>query len=153
MGLKSVTSVYVHWCTADTVRQFIGLPLPAAANAGLAETTPAGLSLAVEQLSVITRLQIWYALLCVVVEGYQQLAEKDEAVDQLLANEEMVAAMKGFQTALFHPQEAPLSDQLLRFMARAGSEHWPHALNAALKRYFESRIDVQGYIRHFAGAL
>jgi hypothetical protein len=153
MKLKSVTSLYVHWCTADTVKQFIGVPVPAAANAGLAETIPAGLTLAVEQLSVITRLQIWYALLYVVVEGYRELEEKDEAVDELLANEEMVAAMKGFQTALFHPQEAPLSDQLLRFMARPGSEHWPHTLNAALKRYLESRINVQEYIRHFTAAL
>lgn len=153
MGLKSVTSLYVHWCTADTVKQFIGFPLPAAANAGLAETIPAGLTPAVRQLSVITRLQIWYAFLYVVVEGYQQLEEKDDAVDELLANEEMVAAMKGFQTALFHPQEATFPDQLLRFMACPDSELWPHALDAALKRYFESRIDVQGYIRHFAGML
>ena len=153
MGLKSVTSLYVHWCTAEAVKQFICLPLPAAASAGRAETMPAGLTLAVEQLSVITRLQIWYALLHVVVEGYQQLEEKDAAVDALLANQEMVAAMKGFQTALFQPQEATLPDQQLRFMACPGSEHWPHALNAALQRYLESRIDVQAYIRQFTNAL
>ena len=152
MGLKSVTALYVHWCTADTAKQFIGIPLLAAANAGCAEPIPAGPTLAVQQLSVITRLQIWYALLYVVVEGYQQLEEKDAAVDELLANEEMVAAMKGFQTVLFQPQEAALPDQMLRFMARPGSEHWPHALNGALQRYLESRIDVQAYIRHFTGA-
>jgi hypothetical protein len=153
MGFKSVTSLYVHWGTAEAVKQFIGLPPAAPANGGLAEPIPAGLTLAVAQLSVITRLQIWYALLYVVVEGYLQLEEKDATVDALLANDEMVAAMKGFQTALFHPQEAALSDPLLRFVARPGSEHWPHALNAALQRYLESRIDVQAYIRQCTSAL
>jgi hypothetical protein len=150
--MKSVTSLYVHWCTADTIKQFIRAPLPRASKGDMESKMPANLLAAIEQFSTFRRLQVWYALLYVVVEGYQELKDNDADVDALLSDEEMVDAMRRFRNAIFHPQENPLSDKLLGFLARPESEDWPRKLNAAFKRYFEKRIDVQGYVENWIQA-
>jgi hypothetical protein len=146
MKMKSVTSLYVHWCTADTVKQFIAVPLPDSAKGGMESAVPKALAEAIEQFSMFTRLQVWYALLYVVVEGYKELQDQDAGVDELLADKEMVESMRRFRNALFHPQEDPLSEKLLGFLVRPDSEIWPRKLNAAFKRYFEKRIDMHKYI-------
>lgn len=106
-----------------------------------------------EQIAALARLQLWYALLYVVVEGYQELEERDEAVDALLANRAMVTAMKGFHHASFQAQEVPFSGQMLRFIAHPDSDQWPGKLHAALRQYFETRTDARELVRHFTGEL
>lgn len=150
--MKSVTSLYVHWCTADTIKQFIGAPLPQSSKGDMESKMPTDLRSVVEQFSTFTRLQVWYALLYVVVEGYKELKDTDADVDALLADEEMVDALRRFRNAIFHPQENPLSEKLLNFLTLPESENWPRKLNTAFKSYFEKRINIQGHIENIITA-
>lgn len=148
MPLKSITSLYLHWCTADTVKQFIGLKLPEKAHGNLQGQVATLLLSVIESHSTFIRLQIWYALLYVVVEGYQELGGGDEQLDKLLSDNDMVDAMRRFRNAVFHPQEDPLSEKLTGFLTKQGSEDWPHAVNRAFQQYFDAKLDIRGRVDH-----
>jgi hypothetical protein len=92
------------------------------------------------------RLQVFYALMFVVVEGYNELGGHYPEVDRLLEQSEFVNAFRGFRNAVFHLQEEPVSPKLTAFLAAEGSEQWTHELYRALKAFFEAQTPIKEFI-------
>ena len=88
------------------------------------------------------RLQVFYALIYVVVEGYKELECKDEGVDRLLESTEFVESLRRFRNANFHFQEAPFSPKLVTFLHAEGSEDWVRALYFALDKFFTEKLKL-----------
>lgn len=96
--------------------------------------------------SSMLRLQIFYALMYVVVEGYRELGCQDSTVDPLLAQTHFVDGFRRFRNANFHFQEDPFSPKLLEFLDAADSESWAYDLHAALKGFFEKQLPIKEYL-------
>lgn len=137
--MKKLVALHMHWCIADSIKQFVSAELHDAARTGLSpELQAIG-----EFHSRFHRLSTWYALLYVVVEGYRELALQDEQIDALLGQEELVDALRRFRNAMFHYQENPMSEKILGFLEAKESEVWPHRLNAAFKTFFERVLPIK----------
>jgi hypothetical protein len=141
--LFPIAALYKHWCTADSVKQFIATPVPVKGFKGRIR----GWLHAGQMQSSFYRLSVWYALLYVVIEGYLELNGDDEEVDKLLANEEMVSLLRRFRNATFHYQENPLSDKLIDFLLAEDSHEWPRHVNAALEQYFMRKLPIQEMVQ------
>jgi hypothetical protein len=97
-------------------------------------------------MSIFAALSVWYSLLYLVVEGYQELAYHDEQADLLLAHTKYVTALRLFRNATFHYQELPLSPKLMTFLEAKDSETWIKKLNRALRSFFERELDIAGLL-------
>ena len=100
--------------------------------------SPEALRIFVDFHSVFLAMQAWYALLYVVIEGYQELDSEDARIDVLLANEDYVDALRRFRNSVFHFQKEPLNEKLLGFISVPESENWIRDLNTAFQEYFEA---------------
>lgn len=148
--MDKLIALHKHWCIADAVRQFISAPIPNGSKQAEQLRLPEGIAQFAEINSRFLRLQLWYALLYVVVEGYKELKQTHLEVDQLLTNEEMVNALRLFRNALFHYQKEPISEKLMKFLETEDSEHWIKQLNHAFKAYFESALPLKEMIEAIA---
>jgi hypothetical protein len=91
-------------------------------------------------MSTFAALGVWYALLQVVVEGYQELGYKDEVVDELLGQEEFARSFRRFHNATFHYQEDPLGPKFMEFLTTKDSEVWVGKVNLSFKQFFEREL-------------
>jgi hypothetical protein len=140
MDIGELVALHGHFLAADAVKQFLFADVP------VDEETVAQLGdlLGAAQFwSATMRLQVFYALLYVVVEGYREFRYQDPAVDQLLAQSDYVDALRRFRNAVFHPQEQPISPKLTGFLNAAGSERWTYDLYRSLKAFFESQLPIK----------
>lgn len=119
-GNESITSLYIHWCTAE---KFVGLPLAKKSREDLDGRAAKTLLAVLEAHSTFTRLQVWYALLYVVVEGYQELGDQDGEIDELWADAEMVEAMRRSERRVPSAKESAF-----RQAARIPYERWKRSL-------------------------
>ena len=87
--------------------------------------------------SIAMRVGVFYGLLYVVVEGYQDLKYQDSAIDALLKKTHYTAALRRFRNATFHFQEDPFSPKLSEFLEAKDSEVWAKQLHVAFKTFFE----------------
>jgi hypothetical protein len=126
-------ALYGHWVVADAIRY-------AARRSNKA--IPKSLSV-VDQHSRFMVVQVWYALLYVVVEGYRDFQLSDPDIDALLAQTEMVNALRLFRNSMFHPQENPLSEKHTKFLYRERTEVWIRQLDRAFERYLEQTSPVK----------
>lgn len=142
---KELVALHKHWCIADSVKQFVSAPLPQKSRQTKTRKLPKNLAAIGEAHSGFMRLQVWYALLFVVIEGYRDLEQKSAEVDKLLSNEEMVNALRLFRNAVFHYQKDPLTDKLLGFLDTKESEIWIRQLNSALKNHLEGLLPIESW--------
>jgi hypothetical protein len=106
-----------------------------------------------QQFSAMLRLQVFYALIYVVVDGYRELGCEDADVDRLLKNAAYVDSMRRFRNANFHFQEDPFSPKLVDFLHAEGSEDWVRALYFALDRFFTERLQLKEVIKSLQGGI
>lgn len=136
-------ALHKHWCVADAVRAVIDSPVLAKDQQELAiERFGSEFTMLGERSSAIARLSVWYALLQVVVEGYQALEPKYEPIDELLLQEAYARGLRRFRNATFHFQEDPLSEKVLEFLELPESEKWIHALNKQFGQFFLARLPI-----------
>lgn len=133
-------ALYSHWCTADAVRVFIHTPLPP-------EACDVDLPEELQKLgafsSTLSRLSVWYSLLYVVVEGYQEIKLSDNEVDALLEDQEYVDYLRIFRNATFHYQKDPLTEKARKFLCAEDSEIWIRRLNKALDKFFLKTLPIK----------
>jgi hypothetical protein len=134
-----ILALYSHWCTADSVRVFIHTPLPPeAVDLDLPDDDQRLGAFA----SALSRLSVWYSLLYVVVEGYQEINPNDHDVDTLLENQGYVDYLRIFRNATFHYQKDPLTEKARKFLCAEDSEKWIRRLNKALDKFFLKTLPI-----------
>ncbi|OAI09012.1 hypothetical protein A1353_05450 [Methylomonas methanica] len=147
---KELVALHKHWCIADSIKQVVLAPLPEISRQTTTKRLPDDLAAFAESHSRFMRLQIWYALLYVVIEGYRALDHKSVEVEKLLSNEEMVNALRLFRNAVFHYQKDPLTEKLLVFLDAKESEIWIWHLNSALKKHLEFLLPIESWFNTVA---
>jgi hypothetical protein len=146
----AIVALHRHFVTADAIRQFISADVPV--DDKTARMLGEDLSELAEFFSAVFRLQVFYALLYVVVEGYQELGCEDPAVDELLAQSDLVGALKRFRNGTFHFQREPLtSPKVEEFMDIPGSDAWTFNLFRALKSFFEKHLRIPEIMEGMSG--
>ena len=143
MKLLPLASLHKHFLAADAVKQLLFTKIPVDS---LTSKLSPELQEAAQQFSSMLRLQVFYALIYVVVEGYRELGYNDEGVDKLLENAGFVDSLRRFRNANFHFQEDPFSPKLIDFLHAEGSEDWVRALYFALDRFFTERLKLKEVI-------
>ncbi|WP_082551972.1 hypothetical protein [Massilia sp. Root351] len=101
-----------------------------------------------EHASMICRMQVWYSLLYVVIEGYQELLNKFpdirfKPLDEVLAVGEYVDLLRRFRNATFHFQADPLNAKLIDFLEKKDSEVWIGDLNRKLSAFFIQALPIK----------
>jgi hypothetical protein len=143
MNILPLASLHKHFLAADAVKQLLFTKIPVDSSKN--KLSPE-LQEVAQQFSCMLRLQVFYALIYVVVEGYKELDCKDTGVDQLLENVEFVESMRRFRNANFHFQEDPFSPKLVNFLHAEGSEDWVRALYLALDKFFTEKLKLNEVI-------
>lgn len=143
MDDEKLKTLYGHWVIADAVKYAARQPV---------KEIPESLGL-VRQFSRFMVLRVWYALLYVVVEGYRDLRLSNSDVDALLAQEDMVDALRLFRNSTFHAQENPLTKKHTTFLYAEGSEIWIGQLNRAFEKFFEETSPVKEYVQRAKAVL
>ncbi len=147
---KELIALHKHWCIADSIKQVVSAPLPVRSRQTPTKKLPDDLAAFAEAHSGFMRLQVWYALLYVVIEGYRALDHKSPEVEAVLSNEEMVNALRLFRNAVFHYQKDPLTEKLLGFLDTKESEIWIRHLNSALRKHLESLLPIESWFNTVA---
>ena len=147
---KELVALHKHWCIADSVKQVVSSHLPEKSRQTKTRKLPDDLAALGEAHSEFMRLQVWYALLFVVIEGYRALDHKSVEVEKLLSNEEMVNALRLFRNAVFHYQKDPLTEKLLGFLDTKDSEAWIGKLNYELKNHLEALLPIESWFNTVA---
>src|SRR6266545_8081968 len=143
VDLLALLSLHRHFLAADAVKQFVSADLPVAAKT---QHSPQNILDLGQFWSSVLRLQVFYALMYVVIEGYRELGCEDPEVDALLSNSDFVEAFRRFRNANFHFQEDPFSAKLVEFLDAEGSERWTHDLYVALKAFFEKQLPIAEFV-------
>lgn len=134
-----IATLHRHWCVADAVRYHLSQSdkarMPSADKTGVAADV--GL-----HISTFYVLSVWYSLLYVVVEGFQSLRLHDQSVDELLAEEKYIDALRRFRNGTFHYQEEIIPKKLLDFVAVPESGRWIERLNGALNSFFIRELKI-----------
>jgi hypothetical protein len=146
-SLLKLVALHRHWIVADAVRVVLRHKVVTPKEEE-EEIKKFGLEYAMvaEHASMVCRMQVWYALLFVVIEGYRELGFKHEGLDQVLAQEEYVDLLRRFRNATFHYQPDPLNDKLIDFLAKEDSEHWIANLNKQMNAMFMEVLPIKEQI-------
>lgn len=138
-----LAALHRHWIVADAVRVVLQQKT----------TTPEQEERAIkkfgieyvafgEHASMVCRMQVWYSLLYVVVEGYRELKQNYEPLEAVLAQTEYVDLLRRFRNATFHFQADPLNDKLINFLDKRDSEVWIRDLNMQLEAFFMQALPI-----------
>ncbi len=134
-----LAALYKHWCIADSVKQFITAEVAIPETAQLSEAFVQ----AAQLHSSFMRLSVWYSLLHVVVEGYQELKLSDPKVEEYLQKTEFVEALRRFRNAMFHYQADPFSHKLMTFLQLQDATDWARGLNKALEACLQKLLPIE----------
>lgn len=137
--MMKLAALYKHWCTADSVKQFITASVPIETRFGL----PEHLVQTAQAHSSFMRLSVWYALLYVVLEGYRELKYDDRKVNAFLERADYVDAIRLFRNATFHYQTDPISDKLMKFLQLNDATDWARGLSRAFANFFQRELHVE----------
>lgn len=143
-NMVKLAALHRHWIIADAVRVVLHQKV----------TTPDQEELAIkrfgpeyvlfgEHASMICRMQIWYSLLYVVVEGYRELRQNYEPLEVVLAKDEYVDLLRRFRNATFHFQADPLNEKLIDFLDKQDSEIWIYDLNQQLEAFLTQSLPIK----------
>jgi hypothetical protein len=138
---ERLVALFGHFLAAQVVREFILSDLPVRGETA----TKLGLALTevVQVESKHLRLQIYFALMYVVVEGYQELGYEDPDVDRLLGQAQYIEPFRRFRNGIFHYQEQITSPKVQEFFDLPGSEDWTYDLWRALHSFFRKRLRIK----------
>ncbi|MGI2069249.1 hypothetical protein [Shewanella baltica] len=134
---SSMVALHSHWLNADAVKVVINTSI------SIDESFPCEIQKLSQLHSSFRRVSVFYSLLYVVVEGYQELKSFDEKVDLLLEAEDFVNALRLFRNATFHYQKAPIPEKAMKFLEADNSEYWIQELHSAFRQYFEKQLPIQ----------
>jgi hypothetical protein len=139
----ALLALHGHFVVADAVKQLIQ------ADAPVDEETARRLGddlVGVAQVeSRLLRLQVFYALMYVVVEGYIELRCQDSSVDGLLEQSDFVDAFKRFRNGTFPFQRELVSPKVQKFLDANGSEEWALDLYWAMKAFLEKQLPINQF--------
>jgi hypothetical protein len=119
----AIVSLQMHWLRADAIK--VRMPLDAPTPEGHVSTE---LEVLGQRWSKFRVLEVFYALLHVVVEGYRALKVKDEAIEKLLDEADYEDQLRRFRNAVFHYQKDLIDKRLVEFMDAEQSEKWTRKL-------------------------
>ena len=134
----ALLTLYGHWCTADSVRSAI-------LHHGHARRSP-DLKMRLSQElyevamfhSALMRVQVFYALEYVVIDGYRELGDHAASIDALLT-QDYVNNLRRIRNAVFHYQVEPLHPKLRALLEQPESERWINTLHTAFGSYFREK--------------
>ena len=106
MDRLTLLALHRHFLAADAVKQFLFVAIPIGSET---RRLPEDMVEVAQVWSTMLRLQVFYALMYVVIEGYVALGCHDSVVDPLLAQSHFVEGFRRFRNANFHFQEDPFS--------------------------------------------
>ena len=87
------------------------------------------------KLDSLLYMELWYASLYVVIEGWKILKFKDNKIDCLLSSSN-VSLLKNYRNCVFHFQRAYHDERVLKFIAEKDIVEWVRSLNQEFGRYF-----------------
>lgn len=139
-----LVALHRHWCIADAVRVVAASPVvtPDEEAEAIKKFGPEFAMLG-QHASLMARISVWYSLLYVVIEGYRDLKQNFQPLDDVLAKEDYVNLLRLFRNATFHYQEDPLSEKLLGFLAKPDSESWIRSLDQQLQAFFMQALPIK----------
>jgi hypothetical protein len=135
----SLMALQGHWLRADAVKQRM---LTNVEQRGKGPELPDDLEAIGQHESKVMMVTVFYGLIYVVVEGYRELQLKNETIDALLANGDFVDHLRRFRNAVFHFQNVPLDERLVKFFATPDSEVWIRELFRAFDRFLMKELPV-----------
>lgn len=135
--MEELISLHKHWLNADAVKEVV------ATKIGGKHRLPDDLAAFAELHSSFARLSVLYGLIFVVVEGYRELKCVNQKVDELLAQDDFVDALRLFRNAIFHYQKSPIPEKAMKFLTLPESEHWIRQLHKAFKIFFEAELPIK----------
>lgn len=151
--MSKFIALHNHWITAVGAKQFLQASAPL--GNPFSRLEPDLLKLA-QRNAELLRLCNFFALMYVVIEGYQKTDLQDKALDRLLSNSEQIELLKLCRHSVFHYHKNPLSSQLLGFLRAPNSGPWIQEVYDAFEELFEEKLPVKEsfeYLRkHHAGA-
>jgi hypothetical protein len=147
---RQLIALHKHWTTADAVDHHLRR------SRRFADDAEPEMPEAIEQLgnmmSLLSVITVWYSLLFVVMEGYQELGLHDPVVDELLSRNEYVDALRRFRNSTFHYQQNPLSSKHREFIEAEDSEIWIRELNRAFDNFFDRELKISEDIARWRAA-
>lgn len=145
-----IVALHRHWIVADAVKTVLKQQMAPEDEAN--SVTKFGLEYFAfgTNASMICRLQVWYALLFVVIEGYEDLKLQFEPLDKVLAQRDYVDSLRRFRNATFHYQADPLNDKLINFLDKADSESWIRELNKQMNSFFMQALPIKETLEKIA---
>lgn len=135
--MEELISLHKHWLNADAVKEVVTTKIRG--GHGL----PEDLAAFAEVQSSFAKLSVLYGLIFVVVEGYRDLKCANPKVDELLAHENFVDALRLFRNATFHYQKCSIPEKAMKFLELPESEHWIRELHKAFKMFFEAELPIK----------
>lgn len=144
MITPELIALHGHWLRADAIKYII---FPSGKIEKGTDHWPNDLRNFAEAQSTMVRLEVMYALLYVVIEGYKEMGYKFESLDALLEKEEYVELLRRFRNAIFHFQKHPLNEKLLSFLETKDSEHWIRDLHKEFERFFLQTLPIKESMR------
>lgn len=143
MNMKLVM-VYSHWVAADAI--FSSRHAKTEGDEKVGERMEPGMAEAARSLSTFFRMLVFYALVYVVVEAYQELPDREPELDKLLASGPM-NEVRRLRNAVFHVQDEPLNAKLWAFLETEGSEKWIKNVHRALEAFFIARLPIKTFLQ------
>jgi hypothetical protein len=134
----AVVALHRHWLRADAIRVRMRLDAPIPEEHVLTELEVLG-----QQFSKMQVLEVFYALLYVVVEGYRAVGIKDETIEKLLDEADYEDQLRRFRNTVFHYQNDVIDKRLVEFMDAKDSEKWTRKLYAAFERFFVDTLPIK----------
>lgn len=142
-NMMKLAALHRHWIVADAVRVVLQQKTTTSMQEKLAihkfgvDHVAFG-----ERVSMLCRMQVWYSLLYVVVEGYQELGQKFKPLEEVLTNGNYVNLLRRYRNATFHYQPDALNDKLIDFLDEKDSEIWIKELNKQLEAFLMSALPI-----------
>lgn len=127
-----VPSLFRYYMCMSLARQNFYKDLPASMKDNESDHAQAGMEFLFSKAGIW--MQIWYGLLYVVIEGWEQSGLVDAEIETLLKNTSNVAKLKRFRHAVFHYQKQFLPVKQQGLFAERSMVEWITTLSDAFKR-------------------
>lgn len=92
------------------------------------------------EIEAFMYMSLWYALLYVVIEGWQELKLKDDKIDSLLKSDN-VGLLKSYRHGIFHFQKKYKSSKLEKLDKKREAAKWMRDLNKEFGRFFLEKLN------------
>lgn len=137
-----IESLYGHWVNCIDIWEFSYKKITIKENDIFDKRAFEALS----KMQNFYRLAISYALLYVVIEGYQELNLRHKKIDTLLVKKELVGSLRKLRNAVFHYQKQPIPPKLMEFIKSEDSAIWANKVKIAFHKYFTANLPIQEII-------